>query len=71
MLMVITPTRAQRASKVVMVLAGVNYLNMLSKYHLAGQKKQYRLQIWEALRYETHALYCLHLQCIAAVDIYL
>ena len=51
MLTVITPTHAQRASKVGMVLAGVNYLDMLSKYRLAGQKRQYRLLIWEAQRY--------------------
>ena len=55
MLMVTTRTHAQRASKAATVLAGVNYLDMHSKYRLAGQKKLYLLQIWEELRYKTNA----------------
>lgn len=54
-----------------MVLAGVNCLDMLSKYRLAGQKKQYLLQIWAALRYKINASEFFHLQFIAAVGSYL
>ena len=38
-----------------MVLAGVNYLDMLLKSRLDGQKRRSQLQIWEALRYNSSA----------------
>lgn len=66
--MVIIHTHAQRASKAVMASAGVNYLDMLSKYRLAGQKRRCQLQIWEAQRYiRIRVMSPLAVHCCSAV----